>query len=261
LRSGFTATVQYTYSKAIDNDALLGGQGPIAGGATGQTPGSAQVAQNWLNLHGERGLSTFDQRHLLNATLQYTTGMGVGGGTLMAGWRGRALKEWTMVATFVAGSGLPQNPIYSAAINGTGVTGPVRPNRTSAPLYTGTGGHFLNADAFTAPTYGQWGNATRDSIIGPDTLTFNASASRTFRVTKRFNLDIRVDAANVLNHPVFPSYNTTLNPAPCSLSSPPTCGVPGTPAVPSLLPSSPTFGLHAPAAAMRTLQTTARLRF
>jgi len=261
LRSGFTATLQYTYSKSIDDDALLGGQGPIAGGATSQTQGNSQVAQNWLNLRGERGLSTFDQRHLVNVTMQYTSGMGMGGGTLMAGWRGRALKEWTMVATIVGGSGLPETPVYLESVNGTGTTGTVRPNRTGAPLYTGTGGHFLNADAFTAPAYGQWGTAGRNSIIGPDTLTFNASASRTFRMTKRFNLDIRVDAANVLNHPVFPSYNTGLNPAPCSIASPPTCGVPGTPAVPSLLASSPTFGLHNPAAAMRSLQTTARLRF
>ena len=210
LRSGFTATLQYTYSKSIDNDALLGGQGPIAGGATSQTPGTALVAQDWLNLRGERGLSTFDQRHLVNANLQYTSGMGVGGGTLMAGWRGRAMKEWTMVATIVAGSGLPQTPVYLDTVNGTGKIGTVRPNRTSAPLYTGSGGHFLNADAFTAPAYGQWGNAARDSIIGPDTFTFNASASRTFHVGKRFNLDIRVDSTNVLNHPVFPSYNTAL---------------------------------------------------
>jgi len=261
LRSGFTATLQYTYSKSIDDDAMLGGQGPIAGGATGQTSGNSQVAQDWLNLRGERGLSTFDQRHLLNVTMQYTSGMGLGGGTLMGGWRGRALKEWTFVADVVTGSGLPETPIYFETVNGTGVSGTVRPNRTSAPLYTGSGGHFLNADAFTAPGFGQWGNAARDSIIGPDTLTFNASASRTFRVWKKYNLDIRVDSANVLNHPVFPSYVTGLSPAPCSLQTPPTCGTAGTGSVPALSLNNPTFGLHAPPAGMRSLQTTARFRF
>ena len=44
-------------------------------------PGRAIViAQNWLDLSAERGLSNFDQRHLLNLQMQYTTGQGIGGG-------------------------------------------------------------------------------------------------------------------------------------------------------------------------------------
>ena len=41
------------------------------------SPNAPTIAQNWLNLNAERGLSAFDQRHLLNAQLQYTTGMGM----------------------------------------------------------------------------------------------------------------------------------------------------------------------------------------
>jgi hypothetical protein len=58
-------------------------------------------------------------------------------------------------------------------------------------------------------------------------------------VPKNLNLDVRVDAANLFNRVVFSSYNTTINP---SLTS-------------------PVFGLPTAANAMRTLQTTARLRF
>ena len=74
LHSGFTASLQYTFSKSIDDDAVLGGQGASA--STPDTPlgaGAASsvrnllIAQNWLDLSAERGLSTFDQRHLLNA--------------------------------------------------------------------------------------------------------------------------------------------------------------------------------------------------
>src|ERR1035438_5397579 len=55
LRSGFTASLQYTYSKSID-DAALGGR----------NQGTAVITQNWLDLSTERGLSNFDQRHLLD---------------------------------------------------------------------------------------------------------------------------------------------------------------------------------------------------
>jgi hypothetical protein len=83
LHNGLTATVEYTYSKSIDDDSILGGQGTSAAtqNATpstfrpglalslGPTQGSSQnaptIAQNWLDLGAESGLSTFDQRHLM----------------------------------------------------------------------------------------------------------------------------------------------------------------------------------------------------
>ena len=50
LRAGFTANLQYTYSKSIDDDATLGGQGPVPAGAVAPTVPAATIAQNWLNL-------------------------------------------------------------------------------------------------------------------------------------------------------------------------------------------------------------------
>src|SRR3989475_8608668 len=58
LRSGFTATLQYTYAKAIDDAPLMG-----SGQVVTVTQGGASIAQNWLDLAGERGPSNFDQRH------------------------------------------------------------------------------------------------------------------------------------------------------------------------------------------------------
>ena len=52
----------------------------------------------------------------------------------MGGWPGRLLKEWTFVATAVVGSGLPETPVYLAAVPGTGYTGTIRPNPTGAPI-------------------------------------------------------------------------------------------------------------------------------
>ena len=249
LRSGFTANLQYTFSKSIDDDATLGGQGPVPPGGVAPTVPAATIAQNWLNLRAERGLSTFDQRHLLNASNQYTSGMGMHGGTLLTGWRGTLLKEWTVAATITAGSGLPQTPIYEATINGTGLVGS-RPDRASGSVYAGSNGHFLNPAAYAAPQPGQWGTAGRDSIIGPGQFTFNGSLSRTFRVAKRYNLDIRADATNLLNHVVYSSWNTTLNP----ITNPGSHSVFTT-------DLNPLFGLPAAANPMRSLQITARLRF
>jgi len=256
LHNGLTAMVRYTFSKSIDDDSALGGQGAVlptqtfgastGGGGNGGSPGgvtvtsgtgaaSPTIAQNWLDLGAERGLSTFDQRHLLNAQLQYTSGMGYGGKTLLSGPKGALFKEWTLLTQIIVGSGLPETPIYLAAVPGTGVTGSIRPDSTGAPLYTAPSGLYLNPAAYAAPLAGQWGNAGRDSIIGPEQFTLNASLGRTFRLNDRFNLDLRIDSMNFLNHPTFTSWDTTVN--------------------------STQFGLPTAANAMRSLQTTLRLRF
>ncbi|HLX46273.1 MAG TPA: hypothetical protein VKR43_22660, partial [Bryobacteraceae bacterium] len=178
---------------------------------------------------------TFDQKHLLNVQMQYTSGMGIGGGTLVNGWRGALLKEWTVQSQITAGSGLPLTPVYLTAVSGTGVTGSIRPDYTGAALYAAPPGLSLNPAAYAAPAAGQWGTAGRDSIIGPSQFTLNASLGRTFRASDRLNLDVRIDATNALNHVTFPSWNTTLG--------------------------SPLFGLPTSANAMRSVQTTLRLRF
>jgi hypothetical protein len=59
--------------------------------------------------------------------------------------------------------------------------------------------------------------------------------TRTLRLGDRFNADLRIDAFNALNHPVFPSWNTVI--------------------------SSSQFGLPNPAGQMRTVQTSMRVRF
>ena len=227
LHSGFTASVLYTFSKSIDDDSALGGQGAA-------TLSSATIAQDWRNLSGERGLSTFDQRHLANVTVQYTTGMGMGGGSLLGGWRGRLYKEWTIQTQITAGSGLPLTPLASA-VAVSGYSAFVRPRLTGSPLYAAPAGLHLNPGAYAAPAAGQWGNARRDSITGPGQFNLNASMLRTFRLDARFNLDLTFTATNALNHVVFSSWYTNIN--------------------------STQFGLPAAANGMRTVQTDLRLRF
>jgi hypothetical protein len=250
LHNGLTGTLQYTFSKAIDDDAVLGGQGaygvknttPLTApqsqpsiGIQPTAPASLAIAQNWLNLSAERSLSNFDQRHVLDALLQYTSGMGMGGGTLLSGWRGALFKEWTFATQITVGSGLPLTPIYFAAVPGTGFTNTIRPEYTGAPLYAAPAGSFLNPAAYTAPLTGQWGNAGRNSITGPAQFSLNASIGRTFRLNDRFNLDFRLDSTNLLNHVNYTNWDATVN--------------------------SAQFGLPTGANAMRSVLTTVRLRF
>ncbi|HKE24527.1 MAG TPA: carboxypeptidase-like regulatory domain-containing protein [Bryobacteraceae bacterium] len=234
LHNGFTASAQYTFAKAID-DGALGGQtsGAAAGAAGAQVSGSAVIAQNWLDLSSERALSNTDQRHNLTATLQYTSGMGVHGGTLLSGWRGALLKHWTFLTNITKATGMPLTPYWGTyPVPNTAISGNIRPDYTGQNLYAAPAGLFLNVKAVGAPQNGLWGNAGRNSITGPSLFSLDASMQRSFNDGK---IDFRLDATNALNHVVFKAW-----------------GVNGT---------SPQFGLPTSVNGMRVVQVTIRWRF
>jgi hypothetical protein len=234
LRDGFTANIQYTLAKAMDNAPLMAG---LTAGPNSNTniQNGAVIAQNWLDLAAEHGPSNFDQRHQVTVETQYTSGVGLRGGGLAGGWKGALLKEWTLTGQLTVGSGLPLTPNYLAPANGTGITGTLRPDTTGAPIYAAPAGLSLNPAAYRAPAPGHWGTAGRNSITGPGQFSLNASLGRTFRWGDRFNIDLRTEATNVLNHVTFPAWNTIIGNA--------------------------QFGLPTRANPMRSLYTTLRLRF
>jgi hypothetical protein len=225
LRNGLTATVQYTLARATDDAAAL----------AGATMSGAAIAQDWQDLDAERAPSSFDQRHLLTAQFQYTTGVGVAGGALVDGVKGSLLKGWTITSTLTTGSGLPLTPTYLTSVPGTGITGTMRPNLTGAPVGDRPDGYYLNPAAYTVPAAGEFGRAGRNSVAGPAQFNLNAGLSRTFFIGDRLNLDWRLDATNILNHVTFAGVNTIVD--------------------------SPQFGLPNRANQMRKIQMTMRLRY
>jgi len=226
FHSGFLANATYVFSKAIDDAQAIGGRGAAASG----------YAQNWLDLSAERSLSSFNRTHTLNLIFQYSTGMGTRGGTLINGWKGVLLKDWTLGPSVTLGSGLPLTPVVLGRVaSGTGVTGTARADYVGGPLGALAPGYGFNPAVFGAPPDGQWGNAGRDTITGPIEFNLNFSAGRVFRFGERRSVDIRFDGNNVLNHVTWAAWNTTYG--------------------------NSQFGLPTAANAMRTIQATVRFRF
>ena len=225
LRNGLTASVQYTLAKAMDNAAAFAGAS-LEGGA---------LAQNWLDPEAEYARSSFDQRHQIVASFEYTTGAGVVGGTLLDGWKGRLLKDWMFTGQLTTGSGPPFTPIFFAPVGGTGIIGATRPSLTSIDPDDAPAGAYANRDAFRPPAPGEWGNAGRNSLTGPAPFSLDAAVVRTFRIGERISLDWRIDAFNVLNRVTY----TAVNP----------------------LITSPQFGLPTRTNDPRRLRSSFRLRF
>jgi hypothetical protein len=217
--NGLAASLEYTWSKAIDDSGL----------------GVFHIAQDWRDPRAERALSNFDRRHRMTVQALYTTGMLAGLGTLGNRWMGELLREWTVMTDWRVSSGSPLTPILMAPAPGTGVTGNLRPDRTSEPLYTGAAGAFLNVTAFSLPAPGKWGNAGRNSVTGPGQFFLDASIARTFRVDEGIGIDLRVDFTNVLNHVTYANWDTVVN--------------------------SSQFGLPTGANSMRTIRPSLRVRF
>ncbi|MGO8745798.1 MAG: hypothetical protein ACLQNE_07390, partial [Thermoguttaceae bacterium] len=69
FRHGISMTALYTFSKSIDDSSSFRGAGNT-------------VAQNWLDLAAERGLSSFDRRHSFSMNGVWTSPFGVEGRAL-----------------------------------------------------------------------------------------------------------------------------------------------------------------------------------
>jgi hypothetical protein len=220
--SSFNA--QYTLAKSIDNSSTFGGAGNT-------------VAQDASNLAAERGLSSFDRRHVLNFTYQLQSP--VGGRNAMLQKHAvaqKALKDWTLSGTLQLQSGTPLTARVLGNLSDTGGTGSVgsgRADATGLPVTGGTG--YFNLLAFAIPPAGRFGDAGRNTIPGPGSWVMNLSLARSITLAERRSLEIRVDANNFLNHANISNLGTVVN--------------------------AVNFGLPTAAGAMRSVTATVRFRF
>ena len=168
-----------------------------------------------LLLGNATGSSDYDIRHNLNATASFQL------------WNPKpaplrwVLGHWFLDGVFTFRTALPFDVTgdltRDANADPTSVTGvsssfffaSVRPNITGAPIWisdpNAPGGKRLNRAAFAAPATGQQGNLGRNVLRGFDAVQADLAVRRQFPIGDRFNLQLRLDAFNALNHPNFAS--------------------------------------------------------
>ena len=162
---------------------------------------NSQVAQNWLELRAERSLSAFDQRHLLNLQAQYTTGQGLEGGTLLGGWRGRALKEWTLLSQMTVGTGMPETPTLSRDRSRHRLDRPSASGRHWRAGLRRSGWRAPESLCVHGPGSRHVGKCGTKFHYRARTLSaLMARCSERSGPGKHFFLDARIDATNLMNH-------------------------------------------------------------
>jgi hypothetical protein len=220
MAHGVAISGTYAYSKSIDDASSIGG-------------GATVVAQNPFNIAGDRGLSSFDQRHKFTGNWIYELPFGENHRFLQRGPLSHILDGWQWSGDFTVGSGLYYTPrvLGNSFDISRGVSGSLRANVTGAPisLSSPTTLEWFNTAAFCSPASSvgantpasgtscanpsgsSFGDAGRNIIQGPGQVTFDMNLSKTITVRESRALELRIQAANVFNTAHFSSLNTIVN--------------------------------------------------
>ncbi len=199
----------YTWSKSIDN---------ASNGQTDSGNWTNGRFQDALNIRGNRSVSFYDSRHRLNITGTLNVPIGKGQRFNFGKLGNAVLGGWSMSGVAAYYSGIPFAP-YLGDNNGIpgGSTRPqvIRPDMLVGvpivnPLWNKSVANtvpYVNPAAFSRPTFGREGNASRtlDYFRNPWTQSVNMSFFREihpFENRKRY-LQLRGELFNVFNHTYF----------------------------------------------------------
>jgi trimeric autotransporter adhesin len=228
LQKGVSMGINYTYSHSIDDAGSVGGTSTV-------------VAQDWTNFGAEESNSSFDQRHKATGDYLFELPFGKDKRFLTSGgFASKALEGMSVSGTFTFATGLPLTPVFQASETDilANTAGTERPNRTGQPINVGGGSltRWFNTGAFDpiAPASGI-GNASRNSIRGPGTISNAMSLSKTENLGDTRSFEVRATASNVFNTVQYAGVDTNVQ--------------------------SPTFGQVTSAAGMRSFTFIARFRF
>jgi len=227
MHKGIGLQATYTYSHSIDDASSVGGSGN-------------SIAQDDQDLGAEESNSSFDRRHTLNGNFVIEPPFGPNRAFFNKGnLTSHILDGFSISGTFTFASGAYATPTYGGTPQeiAAGAGNSLRPNLVPGQSIKGVGTRlaWFNAGAFAAPAAGTYGNASRNSIELPGTVSINGSLSRTVSFGETRSLEARITASNALNTVQYSGVSTSVN--------------------------SQTFGQVTGAAGMRSLTYIMRYRF
>jgi hypothetical protein len=190
LSKNFSVLVNYTWSHCISDGDV---QSEITGGY-----------QNPLNRAAERGNCVVDVRHLFNSSLVALSP------TFTNSFAQKILGDWELSVIATKRSGLWFTPLAGTDNSLSGVGADrlrvVGDSHVTDPSINA----WFNTSAYLPNATGTFGNAGRNSLEGPGAFNMDAALIRKIRIWEATNLQIRVEAFNILNHPTFANPRGTI---------------------------------------------------
>lgn len=232
LTKGVSMGANYQYAHAVDDASSVNGS-------------TAAVAQDWQDLAAEEANSLLVPRHKVSGNYLYELPFGEGRTWATTGAANHILEGFSVSGTFTFASGLWLTPTYTEnAVNvNCGTAGSFRLNQLPGTSVTAGGGslkRWFNPGAFTVPSAtpgfcNAFGNAPRNSIEGPGTVSNDMALSKTMQLGETRSMEIRATMTNAFNTVQYSGVDTTYG--------------------------TPNFGQVTSVGAMRQFQFSARFRF
>jgi hypothetical protein len=212
--NGLQLLANFTWSKSIDDSSVADDNVTWIGSGTSlQDPNKP-----WL----ERSLSTFDIPWIVQFSYVYELPIGRGKAFLgsmprvldaiVGGWKTSGV--WRMqdgrplALSTADGTPLPTYGTYGYI---------VRPNIVGTPKRNHGAdwmtNYFADPNVFQLPPNFTLGDAPRTigSVRGPTSFSADLSIAKQFHVREQMNFEVRLEAQNAFNHPVFGTPDTTLD--------------------------------------------------
>jgi hypothetical protein len=204
----------YTWAKSIDTSGGL-----FSEEADNAATGLAQP----YNIFADKGLSNFDIRQ--NVVMNFTYNLPFGANA--DGAKRLLLKGWELSSISKLSSGVPftvensfnrsQNKLSganfadrpnlvgptSSHVSGTSAGCTIGNTVVAAGTPIGTTSHWFDPCMFAPQPLGTFGNAQRNSTIGPGFLDWDFMLGKNTSLGERRELQFRAEFFNVLNHPNF----------------------------------------------------------
>ena len=186
---GLTFLASFTGGKVI-SDSLAS---PVNFGGTLEQANQIAYQNGKYNRRAERSVDPTDvsQRAVISALYELPFGKG-------SGLVNRLIGGWQLNTIGVMQTGLP------IVITGANNNRATRPDSTgvTAKLDNPTAARWFDTTQFVNPASYTFGNVGRvlPDVRGPGTVNWDFSVIKNTRVTERFNIQLRAEAFNFLNH-------------------------------------------------------------
>ena len=184
--NGFSLLGAYTFAKSIDYAS--------------DNEAGANATDNYNFIEHSRGVSDYNVAHTVSFSGMYE--LPLGRNKWWGGWQTSGIAYWR--------SGRPITVSQQQGVLSTGTGN--RPNQVGDPVLSDpTVDKWFDPAAYqqVTDTTGTYGNVGRNTVYGPEQFNIDMSLIKYTRFG-RFNLDLRVEAFNVLNHPQFTNPNGTI---------------------------------------------------
>ncbi len=197
---GLSGELDYTWSHEID-----------------LTSYDLNAVSNPFNLKYDKGSGALDRRQMLNANYVYELPFFAKSNGLLHSMVG----GWEVAGTIIDETGLipsNQGPGLSISYDPIGLDGGYtnRPDQIKPTHYTKKLKQWFDTSIF-APPVPVWaggpnqgfGNARKDSIVGPGRVNFTTSLYKSFAMTERAHFELRFESYNTFNHTEWNGVNTS----------------------------------------------------